>query len=54
MEPLSAFTRVFNALWQNPEFVSPMNIAPYFAEPVIGRRYAPTRRLHAGYHTIQK
>jgi hypothetical protein len=22
---------------------------PHFAEPVIGRRFAPTRWLHAGY-----
>jgi hypothetical protein len=24
-------------------------VSPHFAEPVIGRRFAPTRWLHAGY-----
>jgi hypothetical protein len=29
-----------------------LQVAPDFAEPVIGRRFAPTRWLHPGYRSI--
>jgi hypothetical protein len=49
MEPLSAFTRVFDALWRNPEVGATWTSAPHCVEPVIGPRFARTRWLHAGY-----
>src|SRR5260370_39767277 len=44
MEPQGRFTPVFDGLWRNPG--API---PHSAEFIIGRRFAPTRWLHAGY-----
>jgi hypothetical protein len=48
-EATTAFTPVFDGLWRNPG-----PTAPHSAEFMIGRRFAPTRWLHAGYKPARR